>query len=105
MKPRIFFTLALTMALTTISYAAVAQELNEAPIAQIIRAIGKVELKRENQPAYLPVTKGTYLYFGDLLRASRGASVVVRCSVDETTWSVPDDGIPWGVANTCSPSG
>jgi len=95
--------IALTLILTTTSYQAQAQ-INEDPIAQLIEVRGKVELKRENRSTYAQTTKGAYLYFGDLLRIAKGAKAVVKCSVDETTWTVPDDGIPWGVANTCAPS-
>lgn len=95
--------IALTLLLTATSYEAQAQ-INQDPIAQLIEVRGKVELKRENRSTYTQTAKGTYLYFGDLLRVAKKAKAVVKCSVDETTWTVPDDGIPWGVANTCSPS-
>jgi hypothetical protein len=106
------YPLALSLAISTSVYGlylnfnktAVAQSQSATSIAEIIQAEGgKVQLKRENARDYTPTQTGEKLYLGDLLRVAKGATVVIQCKTDKTTWPVPDDGLPWGVANTCSP--
>jgi hypothetical protein len=74
------------------------------PIAQMIRIEGAVDLKPVGQALYRPAKVDELLFHGDLLRAARGARGVIRCFTDSTTWTVPADYLPRGVANTCSPS-
>lgn len=74
------------------------------PIAQMIRLEGKVEVKPEGKPAYRPARLNEWLFHGDLLRVSKGARGVIRCTSDSTNWTIPADGLPRGVANTCSPA-
>lgn len=74
------------------------------PIAQMIRLEGKVELKSEGKPTYRPARLNEWLFHGDLLRVPKGARGVIRCTSDSTSWTIPADGLPRGVANTCSPT-
>ncbi|MCL6432988.1 MAG: hypothetical protein K6T90_02035 [Leptolyngbyaceae cyanobacterium HOT.MB2.61] len=67
-------------------------------IAEVVR--GSVELKRGGSD-YRPVSVGEPLYSGDLLRVRRGSKAEIQCSANKTTWTVPDNGLPWGVANVC----
>lgn len=84
--------------------SALAQSQSRNYIAEIIRVEGgRVELKRENSQSYSPTQRGERLNLGDLLRVTKGAKIVIQCNFNQTTWTVPDDGLPWGVANTCSP--
>ena len=81
-------------------------------IAEIIAVEGKVELRRagnsrwEVQPDTTE-TKGkpiTLLNRGDLLKVQKGSKAVIRCTnFRSITRTVPDDGVPWGVASVCSP--
>lgn len=71
------------------------------PIAQMSEIRGRVEIKR-GQSNYRMVRVGEPLYMGDLVRVQKGARGIVRCTSNSTTWTVPDDGVPWGVANTCA---
>ncbi|WP_017656065.1 hypothetical protein [Fortiea contorta] len=83
---------------------ALAQSQNQSPIAEIINVEGgRVELKRQNSPNYSLTQTGEKLNLGDLLRVAKGVKVIVQCNLNKTNWTVPDDGLPWGVANTCSP--
>jgi hypothetical protein len=102
MKPRIFVPVmfAIALALTT-SNLAWAQRV---PIAQMVRVQGTVEIKPDGKPTYRRVKVDELLYRGDLLRAVRGSRGVFRCIRDSTTWTVPADGLPRGVANYCSPA-
>ncbi len=61
---------------------------------------GNVELKR-GAGNYWLVSVGEPLYSGDLLRVRRGSTAEIQCSADKTTWTVPDNGLPSGVANVC----
>lgn len=92
--------------LLTLSGGMVGQpELSQAQtqvIADLVEAKGKVELNH-NQTGYKAVPSGTTLKFGDLLRVSPGSRAVIRCrSNPAATWTIPDDGVPRGVANYCS---
>lgn len=74
------------------------------PIAYLIEVKGTVELKREGSSDYEVMTRdGKPLYFGDLLLVQKGAKAVIQYTSNSATWPVPDDGVPRGVANTCSP--
>ena len=75
----------------------------EQPIAQMIESRGSVEVRKHGQSNYRTARVGETLFMGDLVRVAKGSRAVVRCTSNLTTWRVPDDGVAWGVANTCSP--
>ena len=75
----------------------------EQPIAQMIETRGSVEVRNHGQSNYHTARVGENLFMGDLVRVAKGSRAVVRCTSNLTTWRVPDDGVAWGVANTCSP--
>jgi hypothetical protein len=84
-----------------------AQTANPNEIARLTEVKGVVAIKRQGQGwrrqgettgASIPI------YSGDLMRAERGAKGVIVCNYNSTAWVVPDDGVPWGPATTCSPS-
>ena len=70
-------------------------------IAEVLTVDGNVELKR-GKDDYRPVKEGEPLQNGDLLKARKGSKTMIRCMSNSSSWSVPDDGLPWGVANVCS---
>ena len=72
-------------------------------IAEVLTVDGKVELKR-GKDDYRLVKEGETLQNGDLLKARKGSKTMIRCTANSSSWSVPDDGLPWGVANVCSSS-
>lgn len=74
------------------------------PDAKIVERNGEtVLIKKKGKQRYTEIKiNNTALFLGDLLRVEKGKRVVVRCK-DGTKWTVPDDNLPWGVANTCSP--
>lgn len=82
---------------------AIPQQAAKPPIAKLVSAQGKVELKRDGQLNYRAAVVNESLYYGDLLRVQRNSRGVIRCTSDSTTWTIPADGVPRGVANTCSP--
>ncbi|NEO06887.1 tetratricopeptide repeat protein [Moorena sp. SIO3I8] len=67
---------------------------------RIVEATGKVELKRQNS-SYRPVSEGTELLPGDLLKPASGVRVKVLCE-DGNTRSVPA-GITTGINALCPP--
>jgi len=79
------------------------QQVQRAPLAQLIQTMGVVEMKREKGSNYQKAKEGEYLYLGDLLRVAKGGRGVVRCTTNSRTWTIPDDNVPRGVANVCSP--
>lgn len=101
MRLRIVVPVVLTFLLATPKGSALL--VQKQSIAKLIAAVGKVELKRDGQSAYRSVAVNESLYHGDLLRVARGARGVIRCTSDSTIWTIPPDGIPRGVSNTCSP--
>jgi hypothetical protein len=104
MKSKVYVGIIATLALGMGSWAmttATAQVAQNNAIAQMVKAEGKVELKR-GKADYRPAQAGEALFRGDLLKVQRGSRGVIRCTTDASTWAVPDDGLPWGVANTCS---
>lgn len=101
MKFRVSIPIILTLILATVDGKILVAQPN--PIAHLIESNGKVELKRDGSSDYKTIGKGEPLYFGDLLRVQKGSTAVMRCTSNSATWSVPDDGVPRGVANTCSP--
>jgi carbonic anhydrase/acetyltransferase-like protein (isoleucine patch superfamily) len=104
MKTNVFIGVMATVAIGIGSWAmmdATAQVPQSNAIAQMIRVEGKVELKR-GKADYRIAEQGESLFRGDLLKVQRGSRGVVRCTSDSSTWTVPDDGLPWGVTNTCS---
>jgi hypothetical protein len=44
---------------------------------------------------------GDKLYLGDGLKVQRQEKVVLLCLVNQKTWTVPNNGALWGVANGC----
>ena len=77
-------------------------QLTQSPtaLAEVVQVTGEVKVKRRGEEYRLAKT-GDRLQFGDLLKASKGARGTIRCSVDQSNWTIPDDGLPWGVANVC----
>lgn len=73
------------------------------PLAQLIETMGRVEIKRERQSNYQSARVGENLFVGDLIRVTNGSKGVVRCTSSSKTWTIPDDNLPRGVANVCSP--
>jgi len=67
---------------------------------RIVEATGKVELKRQNS-SYRPVSEGTELRPGDLLKPASGVRVKVLCE-DGNTRSVPA-GVTTGINALCPP--
>lgn len=88
-----------TLILTILDGVTLAQSKSPA-IAELIEAKGNVTLQRNGSSRL--VQKGEPLYLGDLLVAEKGATAVIQCNIGKTTWTLPDEGLPWGVANTCS---
>lgn len=107
MKTKLSIPLVIALTLTTFNGGFVSAQTrsitqkNARPIAQMSEIRGRVEIKR-GQSNYRTVTVDEPLYMGDLVRVQKGARGVVRCTSNSTTWTVPDDGVPWGVANTCA---
>lgn len=101
MKFRITMPIVLTLMLAAVDGRMLVAQPK--PIAYLIESDGKVELNRDGSSDYKIIGKGEPLYFGDLLRVQKGSTAVMRCTSNSATWSVPDDGVPRGVANTCSP--
>lgn len=72
-------------------------------IAELIVAEGTVERKQLGEIDYRSIAVHSDLFHGDLLRVKKGGRAIIRCTANRTTWLIPDDNIPRGVANTCSP--
>ncbi len=69
------------------------------------RAVGTVAqgtllVKRSGASAYGPLSSGT-LFAGDLVKVENGSSAAIRCLANNITYTLPDDGIPQGVADIC----
>ena len=79
------------------------QQVQRAPLAQLIEMTGRVQMKRENGSNYQTAKEKEYLYLGDLVRVAKGGRGVVRCTTNSRTWTIPNDNVPRGVANVCSP--
>lgn len=108
MNFRISIPIVFTVMLATLnSGTLLAQTRNRPAIAQLTQFRGKVELKREGSRTWETPQKDQnreiLLYRGDLLRVQKGARGVIRCTSNSATWTIPDDGLPRGVANTCLP--
>lgn len=111
MKLSVSIPIAVTLMITALNSGVLSapirvqaqQQVQPAPIAQLIETIGKVEMKREKGADYQTAKVGENLYLGDLLRVAKGAKAVVRCTTNSRTWTIPDDNVPRGVANVCSP--
>lgn len=101
MRLKIVVPVVLTLVLVTPKGGAFLAQ--KQPIAKLVAVAGKVELKRDGQSSYRSVVTNEQLYHGDLLRVAKGARGVIRCTSDSTTWTIPADGVPRGVSNTCSP--
>jgi hypothetical protein len=69
-------------------------------LAEMVQVTGEVKLKRRGQE-YRLARAGEPLQFGDLLKVGKGSRGTIRCAVNRSTWTVPDDNLPWGVANVC----
>jgi hypothetical protein len=70
-------------------------------IATLQHRSGSVEIKRPGEDAYSSANKDRTLYHGDLIRVKTGSQATIRCKQDNSVWKIPDDGVPWGVANFC----
>jgi len=79
------------------------QQVQRAPLAQLIETKGRVEMKRQKGSNYQTAKEKENLYLGDLVRVAKGGRGVVRCTTNSRTWTIPDDNVPRGVANVCSP--
>lgn len=79
------------------------QQVQRPPLAQLIETKGRVEMKRQNGSTYQTAKEKENLYLGDLVRVAKGGRGVVRCTTNSRTWTIPDDNVPRGVANVCSP--
>jgi hypothetical protein len=91
--------LGLAMIGSLISSGSVAAQ-SRPVIATVISVSGRVEVK-QGTANYRLAKPGETLARGDLMRAQRGARGVVRCRANASTWVVPDDSLPWGIANVC----
>lgn len=100
MKPRIYISVILTLLLANLDGKNTLAQ--SSPVAIVIEAKGKVEVKSKKLPKYTKITNGYKLSSGDLLRVQKGSKGIIRCTSNLTTWIIPDDGLPVGVANTCS---
>jgi hypothetical protein len=100
MKPIVCLPIVLTLSLAILNGGNLLAQ--RVLVARLIEVRGTVELKSEGESKYNRVNRGQNLYMGDLLRVRRGSRAVIRCTSNSTTWTVPDDGVPWGVTNTCS---
>ncbi|WP_017306604.1 hypothetical protein [Spirulina subsalsa] len=87
--------------INNIQTAAIAE--NRLRIAELILAEGVVERKQAGESEYKTVQVTVDLFHGDLLRVRRGGRAIIRCTSNGMTWLIPDDNIPRGVANTCTP--
>jgi len=65
----------------------------------LVNLNGKLELKRAGWSEYHPITFGTILYTGDLLRLDENARALVLCA-NLKLWNVPS-GAPSGLTNGC----
>lgn len=101
MKPRLSISIALTLMLSTLE-GQIGLAQSRPILARMIQVRGTVELKKEGSLNWRPTKEGETLFHGDLLRVQRGSRGVLRCTSDLTEWMIPDDGLPRGVANTCS---
>lgn len=100
MKTNLSITLVLTLALAMVNEEILLAQ--KQPIAQVIESQG-MKVKREQSSEYKDIKVRENLYLGDLLRVPKGGKGVIQCTNNSTTWTVPDDDLPRGVANTCSP--
>lgn len=113
MKGKISVPIALGLIVSTSVYGFSLGSDNTVLLAQsqsqpdgwIVETKGETVLIKPKSMKKYSETKinNTALYLGDLLRVEKGKRVVVKCK-DGTKWTVPDDNLPWGVANTCSPA-
>jgi hypothetical protein len=111
MKPAVSIPITVTLTIAILNSGVVSaprivqaqQQVQAAPLAQLIETMGKVEMKREKGSNYQTAKVGENLYLGDLVRVARGAKGVVRCTTGSRTWTIPDDNLPRGVANVCLP--
>ena len=93
---RVFQTLILTTAMLGFVPPVIATTY------QIIKAEGKVLLKRRQWSDYRPTSEGAEINLNqdDLIRPDRGANVIILCPDKKTIWRVPS-GRLWGVSNGC----
>jgi len=76
---------------------------DDAAIGFVVKAEGPVYLKRDGAGEYEVLDLDEPLFFGDLVFCPEESELVIECG-DATRWTVPADGVPFGVANVCSPS-
>ncbi|HIK17913.1 MAG TPA: hypothetical protein IGS53_21855 [Leptolyngbyaceae cyanobacterium M33_DOE_097] len=98
MKASSYF--AIVAAFILVSGSEVGLTQSRSPLATVVSVTGKVEVKQGNA-AYRQLKSGETLMQGDLMRSNRRSRGVIRCLANSSTWVVPDDGLPWGVANVC----
>jgi hypothetical protein len=110
MKPAVLIPITVSLMLVALNSGVAsaprrvqAQQRVQPPLAQLIETMGRVEIKRERGSDYQTAKVGENLYMGDLVRVAKGAKGVVRCTTNSRTWTIPDDNLPRGVANVCSP--
>ncbi|MBE9127219.1 MULTISPECIES: hypothetical protein [unclassified Coleofasciculus] len=101
MKPKLSVPIIVSLIVATLN-AGVGIPQSRLILARTIEVKGTVELKREESSSWRPMKEGERLFYGDLLRVQKGSRGVIQCTTDLTEWTVPDDGLPRGVANTCS---
>jgi hypothetical protein len=88
---------------------AIAQTPSAPEVARLIEVRGTVKIRRQaitpsQPPQWIQARLGEQIRRGDLLRVERNAKAVIRCTTYQSiTWTVPNDGIPWGATSVCSP--
>jgi hypothetical protein len=102
MKRKIYIPIVLTLLLTTLDGKNTLARTSSSHVAIVSKVNGKVEVKRKKSSQYKQIKENEGLYSGDLLRVQKGSKGIIRCTSNSTTWTIPDDGLPIGVANTCS---
>lgn len=73
-------------------------------VGRLVSSQGKVQLKRQTWSGYQPITIGTVLCQGDVLRPAQGTRAIVQCAdPDQNLWTVPD-GVSAGIESSCHPT-
>ncbi|MDJ0553779.1 MAG: tetratricopeptide repeat protein [Microcoleaceae cyanobacterium MO_207.B10] len=77
----------------TLAPANATTQVNESPVGRIIKADGKVFLKRQNWSEYYPAFVGTELYTTDKIKLTSKANLIAICYANWKTWSLPKNSI------------
>ncbi|MDY7002628.1 MAG: tetratricopeptide repeat protein [Cyanobacteriota bacterium] len=77
----------------TIKPANATTKVNQSPVGRIIKADGKVFLKRHNWSEYHPAFVGTELYSQDKIKLTYRANLTAICYANWKTWSLPENTI------------